>query len=34
MKAKIAPSMMCADIMNMKQVLEVFEKNIAEFLGI
>ncbi|MBO5069718.1 MAG: ribulose-phosphate 3-epimerase, partial [Roseburia sp.] len=34
MKSKISPSMMCADIMNMKPVLETFEKNGIEYLHI
>ncbi len=34
MKSKISPSMMCADIMNMKPVLETFEKEGIEYLHI
>lgn len=34
MRSKIAPSMMCADIMNMKSVLETFEKEGIEYLHI
>lgn len=34
MKSKISPSMMCADIMNMKQVLDTFEKTGIEYLHI
>lgn len=34
MKSKISPSMMCADIMNMKSVLKTFERNGIEYLHI
>ena len=34
MRSKIAPSMMCADIMNMKQVLTSFENEGIEYLHI
>lgn len=34
MKGKIAPSMMCADIMNLKETLDAFEKNNIEYLHI
>lgn len=34
MKGKISPSMMCADIMNMRQILAAFEKEGIEYLHI
>lgn len=34
MKSKISPSMMCAEIMNMKSVLDVFEKEGIDYLHI
>lgn len=34
MKSKISPSMMCADIMNMKPVLDTFKKTGIEYLHI
>jgi ribulose-phosphate 3-epimerase len=34
MKSKVAPSVMCADFMNMRSVLDIFEKQKIEYLHI